>query len=503
MAGTRQKSEIRKAPSFEDAELGIKIGKAEFKDQEPRLRTKLLEAQFALANADFPVVIIVSGVDGAGKGEVVHRLNEWLDPRHVETHAFWDVSEGERERPYYWQFWQALPGKGRIGMFFGSWYTCPIIDRVSRKLGKDPFARELARISFFENMLVNDGALLLKFWYHLSRKAQYDRLRKLEKNARTRARVTPTDWKHHKLYDRFARISERALQETDSDQAPWRLIEGTDRRYRELTTGRILLDGITKRLNRSAPPKPRKPRPPAPPARSVLDEVDLKPTLSEESYRRQLARRQGQLGSLAWKFREKGVSTVAAFEGWDGAGKGGAIRRVTQAMDPRLVRVISVAAPTDEECAQHYLWRFWRQVSTAGKMTIFDRSWYGRVLVERVEGFARPAEWRRAYREINEFEEQLVDHGIVLLKFWIHISKEEQLKRFEARKEVDYKRHKITEEDWRNRKQWDAYLSAINDMVTRTSTDYAPWTLVAGNDKRTARVQILKTFVNALTPALE
>jgi len=194
---------------------------------------------------------------------------------------------------------------------------------------------------------------------------------------------------------------------------------------------------------------------------------------------------------------------VAVFEGWDAAGKGSAIRRVTQAIDPRLYRLVQIAAPTQEEAAQHYLWRFWRQLRRDGRATFFDRSWYGRVLVERVEHLARPDEWHRAYSEINQFEKQLHDHGCIILKFWIHISADEQIKRFKAREEQPHKRYKITDDDWRNREKWHDYELAVDQMVSRTSTHHAPWTLVSGNDKRYARVQILKTFCKAMREALD
>ena len=196
-------------------------------------------------------------------------------------------------------------------------------------------------------------------------------------------------------------------------------------------------------------------------------------------------------------------SATLVFEGWDAAGKGGAVRRVVQAMDAREYRIIPVSAPTDEEKAHHYLWRFWRHLPRLGGTTVYDRSWYGRVLVERVEGFASRAEWMRAYQEINDFEEQLVDFGIVLIKFWLHISNEEQLRRFREREEMPWKRHKITPEDYRNREKWAEYELAANDMIGRTSTEYAPWTLVEGNDKRFARVKVLETVVERLAADLE
>jgi polyphosphate kinase 2 (PPK2 family) len=235
---------------------------------------------------------------------------------------------------------------------------------------------------------------------------------------------------------------------------------------------------------------------------TVLDHVDLTRQLPDGEYRKRLLRLQGRLNRLVRAAADKKVSSVAVFEGWDAAGKGGSIRRLTEAMDPRLYRVIPIAAPTDEEKAHHYLWRFWRHLPRAGRVTIYDRSWYGRLLVERVEGFAQEAEWMRAYPEINDFEEQLAEAGIVLTKFWIHVSPEEQLRRFEDRRETPYKRHKMTGEDWRNRDRWAAYHTAVNDMVVRTSTRHAPWTLVSGNDKKFARVQILETFCRRLERAL-
>ena len=490
---------------FEAAELNQAIAPRRYEADLPGLRAGLLQAHFDLRGQKFPVVVIVSGADGAGKGELVHRLNEWLDPRGVETHAFWAPSDEESERPPYWRFWRAMPARGRIGIFFGSWYTTPIIRRVFGKTKGKQFDVALDRIVALERMLAADGAEIVKLWLHQPKKAQRKRLEKLEADGR----IAPDDWKHFELYDRFTKVSERALRHTDTTAAPWHVIEATDRRYREFTAGTILLKALQRRLAPAAPRKPRtaadSPSPAAPAAAtnaSILDHVDLSPRLTEPDYTRQLEKLQRTLSKLAWVAREKKVSTVLVFEGWDAAGKGSAIRRITQAVDPRLYRVVGIAAPTDEERAQHYLWRFWRHLPRAGFMTIFDRSWYGRVLVERVEGFAPPADWGRAFLEINEFEEQLTDHGIALNKFWLHISPAEQLRRFKERQTVEYKQYKITEEDWRNRKKWDAYKTAVDEMVARCSTEFAPWTLVAGNDKRFARVQILKTVIERLSAAL-
>lgn len=499
---------------FEAAELGHSLTPKQYDTKLPKLRSALLNTHFGLRGQKFPVIVIVSGADGAGKGELVHRLNEWLDPRGVETHAFWDTSDEERERPPYWRFWRAMPGRGRIGIFFGSWYTAPIIRRVYGEIKGSQFDIELDRIVAFEQMLVDDGAVFVKLWLHLPKKEQEKRIRKLEADGR----AAPDDWEHYERYDKFTKISERALGRTDSSDAPWHVIEATDRRYRELTAGTILLDAMQSKLKavaeavaaKSAAKRPVAAKPAkgrtatsAPePTESVLGHVDLSQRLTDAEYKRQLEQQQRKLTKLAWAALEKKRSMVMVFEGWDAAGKGSASRRVTQAMDPRLYRVVGFAAPTDEERAQHYLWRFWRHLPRAGYCTIFDRSWYGRVLVERVEGFAPESDWSRAYHEINEFEEQLAGHGIVVNKFWLHISKEEQLRRFKERQTVAYKQYKITDEDWRNREKWPDYQRAVDDMVARCSTELAPWTLVAGNDKRFARVQILETVVRRLEETL-
>jgi len=498
---------------FEAAELGQKISKEEYDAELPTLRSKLLNAHFELRTRKFPVLVIISGADGAGKGDAVHRLNEWLDPRGVETHAFWKASDEERERPSHWRFWRAMPGRGRIGILFGSWYSTPIVQRVYGEIKGAAFDAELDRIVALEEMLANDGAEIVKLWLHLSKKAEKKALHKLEKAGR----LAPGDWKHFALYDKFTRISERALRHTDFGAAPWHVIEAADRRFRELTIGRILLEALERRLKETpaksaarAAAAPLVTRVSALPAKravkgkagSILDHVDLTQRLTDAEYGRELAEQQAKLSRLAWVAHKKQRSMVLVFEGWDAGGKGSAIRRVTQALDPRLYGVVGIAAPTDEERAQHYLWRFWRHLPRAGFTTIFDRSWYGRVLVERVEGFATVPEWSRAYHEINRFEEQLTEHGIVVNKFWLQISREEQLRRFKERQRIAYKQYKITDEDWRNRDKWDAYQAAVDEMVARCSTEFARWTLVAANDKNFARVQILRTIVAHLEATL-
>ena len=490
---------------FETAELGRKVDKKTFAQEEPKLHTALLEAQRALRDANVPLLVIVSGVEGAGKGEVVNLLNEWLDARGVRTEAFWEETDEERERPRYWRFWRVMPPRGTVGIMFGSWYTEPIVRHALGETDTDAFERELTRIVEFEQLLIDDGALVVKFWFHLSEK---DQQKRLSKQLGVEV-ASPQLRKYSKHYRHFAGASERAIRVTDTGPSPWYVIEATDRRYRDLTVGRTLLLAMERRLEaRPDPHEPAGTRPPPPPlsaesARTVLDTVDLGRTISSKSYEKQLTRHQTRLRHLAWKAKAQKRSSVLVFEGWDAAGKGGAIRRITRAVDARLFRVIPVSAPTDEERAQHYLWRFWRHVPRAGYMTLYDRSWYGRVLVERVEGLLREDEWLRAYQEINDFEEQLFEHGALVMKFWIHIGAEEQLARFQEREQTAWKKHKITAEDWRNRSSWTAYESAIDDMVSRTNTSSAPWTLIAGNDKRAARVDVLKAVCERLEGELD
>ena len=483
---------------FESAELGHRIDKARYAREEPRLREALLNAQYDLVQANrFPVIIVIGGVDGAGKGETVNLLNEWMDPRHIRTYPFPDPSDEERERPRMWRFWRALPPKGKIGILFGAWHSEPILDRVSGRTSKSELSRAIAEITRFEKMLTDEGALVLKFWFHLSKEEQKKRLRSLEKDAKTRWRVTDTDWKRFKIYDRFRKVSEEMLRHTSQAEAPWIVVEGADERYRALTVGKLLLDAMRERLDEKAPSRLPDKTPPLLPRidnRDVLAALDLGVKMSKDRYERELERWQGRLNLLSRDRRFKTLSVIAVFEGQDAAGKGGAIRRITGALDARAYQGIPVAAPTEEERAQPYLWRFWRHLPRRGRFAIYDRSWYGRVLVERVEGYCSEFDWMRAYGEINDFEEQLMRNRVVLVKYWMAIDPSVQLKRFKERERTSFKRFKITAEDWRNRKKWDQYHVAACEMIDRTSTTLAPWSLIEANDKYHARIQVLKTL---------
>lgn len=492
---------------FKAIELGHQLDKTEFQQREEALKTGLLEAQRRLRDSRSTLLIIVAGVEGSGKGRVVSRLNTWLDNRGVRTNAYWDESDEERERPYLWRFWRDLPARGSTGIMFGSWYTQPIVDMALGRCRQIDFEQRLTEINELERVLSEDNVIILKLWYHLSEKTQ---AKLLKEEGEAGLKGSPWLREHAPLRDEFSRVSELAIRHTDQSYSPWHLIEAEDARYRDIATGEILLETLQQRLDQEAEWAEHAKQDPfargthMPDAnRSILDLVDLGQSLDDADYKRQLSALQQEASDLAWRAREAGINVVCVFEGWDAAGKGGAIRRLTQAIDARLYQVISVAAPTDEEKARHYLWRFWRQVPRSGRITIYDRSWYGRVLVERVEGFASHREWFRAYHEINAFEKQLTDFGTVVMKFWLHISPEEQLERFKAREKIPWKKHKITEEDWRNRDRWDDYRLAVNEMVERTSSRKAPWHIIPANDKQFARVQVLAHFCQALRTQLE
>ncbi len=493
---------------FESAELGHKIDKATYDKELPVLREQLLDVQYELLQGkSFPVVILIGGVDGAGRGETVNLLKAWMDPRHIEAHAMGEPSDEEAARPSMWRFWRNLPPKGKIGIFFGSWYTQPILQRVFGEIKGAKLDMYSDQIVRFEQMLVAEGALILKFWMHLSKDFQKKRLKALEKDPKTRWRVSDRDWLHYKLYDTFRETSERTLRQTSTGEAPWIVVEGVDERYRSLRIGQIVAESIRKRLDEEKSGKHRStaavaPFIPAIDKLNVLEQLDYTQKLTGKAYAAQLEELQGRLALLTREPKFNQMAVVCVFEGSDAAGKGGAIRRVTGALDARQYDVIPVAAPTEEERAQPYLWRFWRHVPRKGRLTIFDRSWYGRVLVERVEGFCSEADWMRAYSEINDFEEQLSQSGVVVVKFWLAITQEEQKRRFEERQATPFKRFKITEEDWRNREKWNDYMSAVCDMVDRTSTEIAPWTLVEANDKLYARIKILRTLCERIEAAM-
>ena len=504
---------------FEAAEVGRKLSKSDYKAQVPQLRSELLAVQQELLQAaSFPVIVLFAGVDTAGKGETVNLLNEWMDPRWITTRGYTEPSSDERERPRLWRYWRDLPPHGRIAIFLSAWYSSPILDRVARRTTTAEFDSLLDQVAAFERTLTDDGAVIVKFWMHLSKNAQKERLKEFEKDPLQRWRVTKEQWKHWEMFDKFVSAADRAIRRTSTDAAQWHIVEGEDERYRTVAVATELRNAIRRGLERASSGRPE--RSPAVERKAaadgpvkairrverefnVLDNLDLSQKVSDDAFEKQLAEQHSRLNLLQRRAAKRGVSTILVFEGWDAAGKGGAIRRVTGSFDARDYQVIPIAAPTDEERAHHYLWRFWRHLSRAGRLTIFDRSWYGRVLVERVERFATEAEYVRGYGEINHFEEQLVNHGILLVKFWIHISKAEQLRRFKDRSGTSYKQWKITDDDWRNRKRWEDYTVAVNDMVERTSTKIAPWTLVEGNDKNFARIRVLRTLAGRLDDRLK
>jgi polyphosphate:AMP phosphotransferase len=486
---------------LKEAAAGNRVEKAEFEAVVPDLRLRLLNAQFDLSAADFPVVVFLAGDDRVGANALVNRLNEWLDSRFLDTEVFLETTEEAALRPQLWRLWAALPPKGRMGLWVGGLFR-QVLAHLDGDVSEAELDRWCAHLRTMQEEWVADGALVLKFYLHTPAKQQRRRLKRSKKHGGESWRYDKRDWEVAKDLPHAIPVVERVLQDTSVAGARWTVVEGTDARYRDLTVAGSILAALENRLAQKPAEDPGAGRTEPPPPASVLDHVDLSAVLPKPDYRRRLGSEQARLHAAAEEARRRGISTVLAFEGWDAAGKGGAIRRLTSALEAGDYRVHAVAAPTAEERRYHYLWRFWRDIPRDGRISIFDRTWYGRVLVERIEGFATPAEWQRAYDEIVDFEQQQTEHGSVLAKFWVHISPDEQLARFDSRGDTPYKKYKITDEDLRNRAKWDDYVAAVDEMIVRTSTVDAPWHVVPGNDKRHARVEVVRLVADALEQKL-
>jgi polyphosphate:AMP phosphotransferase len=492
---------------FEAAELGSAVSEEDYEARLPSLRVDLLNAQYDLRTADFPVVILLTGDDRAGVNETLNVLHEWMDARYLATRVFSLPRPEESDRPAFARYWDALPRKGQCAVFVGDWSTTLLAEYATGRIDEAAFARGIDHVERLEEMLADDGALLVKLWLHVPEKERRHRAKKWKKNGGGSRNAIDREVARHA--GELLSAADRLIRATSTAAAPWQTVEGTDARYRNLTVAETILAALRGRLEKSGGRDAALAMtaaaavPDVDPRTSVLSGVDLSATLPDDAYRERLDAAQVRLGELVYRARKRDVATVLVFEGWDAAGKGGAIRRITRALDARDYTTHAISAPTEEEKAHHYLWRFWRRLPRDGMVAIFDRSWYGRVLVERVEGYAKDFEWRRAYAEIDDFEDQLLEHGNVVAKFWLHVSPEEQQRRFEARAKTDFKKYKLTDEDWRNRARRGAYEAAVDEMVARTSTEAAPWHLVAANDKRHARVAVLEIVADALKRRLK
>ena len=514
---------------LEKVDLTKKLSKEEYKEKMPQLEARLGRLQRECKALGIPIMIVFEGFGASGKGLQIGRLIQSMDPRGFEVHPIKNETEEERMHPFMWRFWTKTPAKGRIAIYDGSWYRRVLIDRFEKRTKNKELADVFHSINSFEEQLAEDGTLIIKLLLDIDKKEQKKRFDKLEKNKETEWRVTQGDKERNVHYDEYAAMMEDVLFKTDTDYAPWTIIESMDKRFATLkiytTVIKAMADQIEK-LQKEKEEKEAKKLADSESAAggetdavaeiakeadeemkdlqvSILSKADLSLHYTREEYKEKLDKLQKKMEKLHGELYRRRIPVVLGFEGWDAGGKGGAIKRLTERMDARGYVVNPTASPNDIEKAHHYLWRFWRAMPKDGHVAIFDRTWYGRVMVERIEGFCTTEEWKRAYKEINDMEKDLYDAGAVVIKFWMHIDKDEQERRFRERQENPEKQWKITDEDWRNREKWDQYEDAVNEMLMRTSTDYAPWVVVEGNDKYYARVKVLRTVVEAIEARLK
>lgn len=502
---------------LDQIDLTKKMEKDEYKARMEQMAPRLSRLQRECKELGIPVMIVFEGFGAAGKGVQISKLISALDPRGFSVYAIDGESKDEQLRPFLWRFWTKTPEKGRIAIFDRSWYRRVLVDRfdgvtTSRELG---YAYE--EINSFERQLTDGGYVIIKLFLAIDKKEQKKRFKKLMESKSSAWRVTDADLKRNKEYDAYKEMNDEMLQKTDTDYAPWHIIEATDKEFATVKIYSAVIAAMEQKIQEVKQKKEAK----ATAAKkktvvaekpegedsvlrtSSLNSVDLSLRYSKEEYKEKLDKLQNRIQELHGELYRKRIPVILGFEGWDAGGKGGAIKRLTEKMDPRGYQVNPTAAPNDIERAHHYLWRFWNNVPKKGHIAIFDRTWYGRVMVERIEGFCSKEEWSRAYKEINDMEANWVHSGAVVLKFWLQIDKDEQERRFRERMENPEKQWKITDEDWRNREKWDQYEQAVDDMLVHTSTTYAPWIIVEGNNKYYARIKVLESVIDAIEKRLK
>ncbi|RGY97342.1 polyphosphate:AMP phosphotransferase [Clostridium sp. AM58-1XD] len=465
-------------------------------------KEKLAVQQMKIKEHKLPVLVLVEGWAAAGKGSIVGQVIRNIDPRFFKVATMSAPTEEEKRKPFLYRHFIQIPEAGQFSFLDSGWMEEVTMARVHGEMNDREYSERVDSIKRFERQLTDNGYLLVKFFFNISHKEQDKRIDRLMADKDTAWRVSDSDKWQNKHYDKCADVFDRYLADTNTSNAPWYIIEAKDKKWAELQVLETLCSGIDVALqnNRLAVPILQNVFPLV--KMPKLADVELDKTISEEDYKTELKQLQSRLGALHNRLYRKRVPVIIAYEGWDAAGKGGNIKRITGALDPRGYEVHPIASPEPHEKARHYLWRFWKRLPKTGHIAIFDRTWYGRVMVERLEGFCSENDWKRAYNEINEFEKELSEWGAVIIKFWVHIDKDTQLARFTERQNTPEKQWKITEEDWRNREKWDAYEEAVNEMLKKTSTTYAPWHILQSVDKKYARIQALKIVIEELEKAL-
>ena len=472
--------------------------KAEIKE----LRARLIAQQQQLREAKLPVLILLEGWAAAGKGSLIKEIISEIDPRFYNVVSPAVIPESESRYPFLYPYATAIPENGKLIFLDSGWMESAVQKTLSLEISKEEYKRRVRSVNEFERQLRDGGYLLLKIFLHIDEEEQFKRLESLKESIDTEWRVAPDDLWQHREYKKFLKAYDDFMEDTN-DTIPWHILDGQSKKASVRDALKLLVDMIDKALEKGRyvgePFEEKFPLIKMP----KLAEVDLSPTISDEEYKKQLKKYQKRLDELHNVIYRKKIPVVLCYEGWDAADKGGNIRRIAYPLDPRGFDVHPIASPEPHELNRQFLWRFWTRLPRTGHIAIFDRTWYGLVMVERLEGFCSEKDWQRAYNEINEFERQLTDWGAVLLKFWIHIDPETQLARFTERQNTPEKQWKITEEDWRNREKWPQYEVAVDDMLQKTSTENAPWFIIESNDKHYARIRALKIIVKALEKACE